>query len=129
MKKELQPQSQNRRSLKMTEDRKIHKITAKQKNILDRAELKENKIFKEQMKYNRRKAIEQNEMMVRSKERMAKFKQSQLDNKESLEIHPEFKDNIKPLVIIENEIESLRFEIGGHKEDIEKLKEEAKKDV
>ena len=106
-----------------------YSITEEEKKFLDSAKAKNTELYKEQLIYQRDRAIKQSNLQIKQKERAIKFKQGQINNNESLENHSEFKGGLKPLFYLENDIENIRFEIETLKDSIVKLKEEQEKDV
>lgn len=111
-----------------TDQRKSFHITADEKLKLDHAKLRESKLYKEQLQYQRERQIRISELRIKQLTREIQHKKDQIAAGKSLEINPNFLDNTKPVCFLESDIEMLQFEIETQEDSIKKMKEEQAKD-
>ena len=105
----------------------MYAITAEEKKFLDMAKLKNEDLHKEQLAYNMEMGIKLNEMRIQQLKRQIDFKETEISSKTVRETHADYKDNLKPEFMIQNEIESIEFEIMKLVDSTKKIKEEQAK--
>lgn len=105
-------------------ERKTEKVSAKDYAILQTIKA----IDQEDKQRARLRAIKQDELHIKIKEREIKYKQEQLANKTPLEKNEEFLDGKKPLFMLESDIDQIEFQIEDMRSRIKTTKEAYEED-
>ena len=91
------------------QERKTHKI-----NEEDFAKLQQIKLIEtENLQYQRLRTIEHQAILIRNRQRAIDYKRNQIKEGNCKEKHEAFIDGIKPVFMLESDIEQINFEISG----------------
>ncbi|MHA1827937.1 MAG: hypothetical protein ACTSX6_04735 [Candidatus Heimdallarchaeaceae archaeon] len=109
-------------------ERKTFKIDKDEFALLQRAKAREGELAKEQRIYDRKNQLELNKIRIIQHNRQISDKKAQIETGNLRETHEGFKDGVKPVYWLENEIDEIEHQIDILKDSIKKLEEEQKKD-
>jgi hypothetical protein len=104
------------------------RLSDEEQNLLAIAKIRNEKMYQEQLKYQREQKIIKDNLRIVQLEREISFKLKEIAGQKSTEVHDGFIDRIKPLHFIENDIEQLQYEITVIKHGIKNMKEEQAKE-
>ena len=96
--------------------------------LLQMAKIREEKLAKEQRIYERDKKIREHEMSVKNIQRLIAFKKEQIKKEKYLEKDESMIDGIRYKHSLENDIDSMNYQIWLREDSTRKLLEEQKKD-
>lgn len=106
-----------------------YNISKQRYDNLKKAEVRASLLYKEQLDYQRDHGLRLNDMRIVQKLREIEYKQIQINTGKLTETHADFKDGVKPIFFLKNDIDFLEFEMKDIREQIKKIKEEQEKDA
>lgn len=106
-----------------------YNISKQRYDNLKKAEVRASSLYKEQLDYQRDHGLRLNDMRIVQKLREIEYKQIQINTGKLTETHADFKDGVKPIFFLKNDIDFLEFEMKDIREQIKKIKEEQEKDA
>ena len=85
-------------------------------------------LTKEQKQYERKNLMKYNNILIRIKRRELEFKRNQLKDKKCVEKHADFVSGVKPLFMLESDLEQIQYDIDGIVLQVNNLNEEFQKE-
>lgn len=104
--------------------KEVFKVDEKDYKLIQRLKA----IRTEDKQYNRLRSISLNELKIKGLEREEEFKRKQLKEGKCVEKHEGFIDGVRPLFMLNTDIERIEYDIKNLKEVIKATKEEYDKE-
>lgn len=119
--KRIQDKLKNKETLT---DEEYQFLLGNEASTFKSAKLREQDLSKENMSYQRKVQLRRNKTMIEQCKRERDFKQGQIDKKELVESHEGYKEKIKPVFFLQNEIDQINLKIEELMEQNENIEKE-----